>query len=168
MRQEFGNLFPAQPRGPVHQSRDGNGLRHLPELGFVRGLRIVNENILLPRLSFFWYKHQRDLARPLLFATQNGSIEQRVALTQMVDGAKRKALLARLNLKVRRPKRTTSRTSHKRRRFGSRSSRISSLRTRIWDLVLRVKETTYQQCNTNRLQPHACTSIRRWIPWILA
>ena len=128
LRQEFGDLFPVESRRTVHQRGQGNGLRHLPLLGLVRRLGIGDQDVLLPGLAFGRHQHQRDLAGALLLAAQNGRVEEGVALTQVVDGAEREALIACLHSEVERPQRRAGRTRHKRRRLRRRGGRIRLLR----------------------------------------
>ena len=59
--------------------RHGNRLRHLPFLGFVRRLRFGDQDRLLARSKLLRHQHQRDFARTLLFAAQDGSVAQCIA-----------------------------------------------------------------------------------------
>jgi hypothetical protein len=125
--QEFGHLLPVQTGRTVYQRGKRDGPRHLPFLRFVCRLWIGNNDIRLPGLSLFRNQDQRDLARPLFLSPQNGGIAHDVALAELIDGAKRKGLMAGMHAQIHSAERPTPRAIHERRRFGRRSGWIRLL-----------------------------------------
>src|SRR5262249_44431824 len=89
-----------ESRRTVHQRRERDGLLHLPLVRLVGRFRIGDDDIFLAGKTLFRNQDKSNLARPFLFATQQGGIAQRVALAQSIDRAKGKSLPRRFHLET--------------------------------------------------------------------